>query len=110
MVTPILVTQYKCDKCGQRYFDLGDAADCEDRHFTLSDFEILDLSKEKTPYSGFPRSIHVANQKTDKIASYIFNHDNAKPKSVSSNYERWHKMDDYYKKPYALFPGEEEDE
>ena len=94
MVTPILVTQYKCDKCGQRYFDLGDAADCEDRHFTLSDFEILDCSKEIA--GGFPRSIHVANQKTNKYASYRFN-----GKSVSSNYERWNKIDDYYDKKYG---------
>ena len=92
MVTPILVTQYKCDKCGQRYFDLSDAADCEDRHFTLSDFEILDCSKEIA--GGIPRSIHVANQKTNKIASYIFNHDKVKPKI-----KRWPKnIDDYYPK------------
>ena len=113
MLTPILVTQYKCDKCGQRYFDLGDAADCEDRHFTLSDFEILDLSKEKTPYSGFPRSIHVANQKTDKVASYLFNHNRVKQKQShipGGIYGPDGKIPDFYKKPYALFPGEEEDE
>ena len=77
MVTPILVTQYKCDTCGQRYFDLSDAADCEDRHFTSDDFKISDISLEKSNIS-FPRSIHVINQKTDKIASYTFNHDEVK--------------------------------
>jgi len=102
MVTPILVTQYKCDKCGQRYFDLSDAADCEDRHFTLSDFEILDCSKEIA--GGFPRSIHVANQKTNKYASYRFN-----GKSVSSKIIGWPKnIDAYYDRKHG-FPIEEED-
>ena len=113
MVTPILATRYKCDTCGRKYSDLQIAADCEDSHFALSDFEILDYSKEiarQDSASSFPRSIHVSNQKTDKIASYIFNNDEVKQKSVSSNYERWNKMDNYYKKPYAIFPGEEEDE
>ena len=93
MVTPILATRYKCDKCERKYSDLQMAADCEDSHFELSDFEILNISLENSN-CNFPRSIHVANQKTNKIASYIFNHDKVKPKI-----KRWPKnIDDYYPK------------
>jgi len=103
MVAPILVTRWKCDTCGRKYSDLQIAADCEDSHFELSDFEILDYSKEiarQDSASSFPRSIHVSNQKTDKIASYIFNHD-----QVKSKIKGWPKnVDDYYG-----FPIEEED-
>ena len=116
MVTPILATRYRCDTCGRKYSDLQIAADCEDSHFALSDFEILDYSKEiarQDSASSFPRSIHVSNQKTDKIASYIFNHDQVKQKPShipGGIYGPDGKIPDFYKKPYALFPGEEEDE
>ena len=115
MPTQILVTQYKCNTCGQRYLDLSDAADCEDRHFKIDDFKILNFSKEiaKQCYKGdflascFPRSFHVENKKTGKIASYIFGHDQAKHAKVKK--VGWPKnIDEYYDKKYG-FPNEEED-
>ena len=99
MVAPILVTRWKCGKCDREYSNLQMAADCENSHYALDDFIILDMSKEQTPYSCFPRSIHVVNQKTNTIASYLFNHNKVKP----SKNHRGYRFDS------GLFPSEEED-
>ena len=74
MVTPILVTKYKCDKCGRKYSDLQMAADCENSHYALNDFQIVKVSKEESLGINFPRSIHILNRKSNKTASYVFNH------------------------------------
>ena len=106
---PMQFIQYQCVKCFQTYLNEQTAIDCENSHYTLDDFKISRMSKEKTPFSCFPRSIHVINQKTNTTASYLFNHN--KVKSVK---HRWlDSLDETYKKGYrfdsGLFPSEEED-
>ena len=85
MVTPILATRYKCDKCERKYSDLQMAVNCEFSHHKLDDLEISKIGKHGYN-SYFPDSIFVVNKKTDKIASYVFNNDNAKPKSVKQTF------------------------
>jgi len=116
-VMPTQIIQYQCNKCFQTYLNEQTAIDCESKHFELNDFEIVNLSKEKTPHSGFPGSIHVINQKNYKVASYIFNHNKIKPKSFK---QEWlDHLDKLYKRPLKnhygyrfdseIFPSEEED-
>ena len=96
---PIQVIQYQCNECFNVYLNERAAVNCEFSHQKLDDFIILDMSKEQTPYSRFPRSIHVVNQKTNTIASYLFNHNKVKP----SKNHRGYRFDS------GLFPSEEED-
>ena len=115
MPTPII--QYQCCKCNQIYINEIRAINCENSHYILDDFIISKIGKHGYN-SYFPDSIHVVNQKTDKIASYTFNHDQViYKKSVK---HRWSdSLDKIYKRQLynhygyrfdsGLFPNEEED-
>ena len=82
---PIQVIQYQCNECFNVYLNEQAAVNCEFSHHKLDDFEISKIGKHSYN-SYFPDSIFVVNKKTDKIASYVFNNDNAKPKSVKQTF------------------------
>ena len=101
---PKQIIQYQCCECLAIYVNEQGAINCENSHYTLDDFIISKIGKHG--YNSFyPDSIHVINQKIDKIALYTFTHDDVKPN------HRWtDSLDKIHKKDYyPEWKDEEED-
>jgi len=97
---PKQIIQYQCMKCLQTYLNEQTAIDCENKHFKLNDFTIINISGRTGIKSKlFPDFIHVANKNTNKVAFYDLCHDEVKP---SKNHRG-------YRFNSGIFPSEEED-
>ena len=101
---PTQIIQYQCNKCFQTYLNEQTAIDCENSHYALNDFQIVKVSKEESLGINFPRSVHILNRKSNKTASYVFNHNKIKPnkRPLKNHYG--------YRFNSGIFPSEEEAE